>query len=264
MSLLVAQQQAMLAVLFDWPSECAMQNIATYTINKRARGIKAYQANGHALAQRALQGAYPVLAQLLGAESFDALARAYWHAEPPTCGDVTEWGADLPAFVRGSAQLREEPYLGDVAALEWALHHAASAADAEVDAASFGLLSAHDPAELHVQLAPGCAVVASAWPVVSIINAHVHQTPALDQVGQLVQAGAVENALVWRHGLRTQVRAAQTGEAAFVTALLNGQTLGNALDQVPMLDVSAWLAMAVQSGLLLGVRLAAVSNCSQQ
>lgn len=264
MSTLGQQQQALLALLFDWPNDDASKNIADYADRTWDRGQIVYQANGHALACSALRVAYPVMVQLLGDESFDALARALWHASPPRRGDVAHWGGELAEFVGASNQLAAEPYLADVAALEWMLHTGASAADGEADPSSFALLTEHDPAHLHLCLSPGCAALTSAWPVVSIINAHVHQTPALDQVGQLMQAGAVENALVWRHGLRTQVRAAQTGEAAFVTALLNGETLGNALDQVPMLDVSAWLPMAVQSGLLLGVRLAAVSNCSQQ
>ena len=59
-----------------------------------------------------------------------------------------------------------------------------------------------------------------------------------------------------RSGLRPLVRQAQAGEAAFVAALLRGQTLGAALDQAPALDIGAWLPMAVQTGLLLAVRLA--------
>jgi hypothetical protein len=54
------------------------------------------------------------------------LARPPCRPEPPTCGDVAEWGADLPAFVRASAQSQEVPCLGDVAALERPLHRAAS------------------------------------------------------------------------------------------------------------------------------------------
>ena len=108
-------------MLFDWPNESAIQNIAAYTDADWARGLKVYQANGHALACSALRAAYPVVAQLLGDESFDALAKALWHAQPPRCGDAAAWGEGLADFVRASTQLASEPYLGDVAALEWAL-----------------------------------------------------------------------------------------------------------------------------------------------
>ena len=45
------------------------------------------------------------------------------------------------------------------------------------------------------------------------------------------------------------------GEIPFVTALRNGETLATALAQAEELDIGGWLPMAVQTGLLLGVRL---------
>lgn len=256
MSPLARQQQALLALLFDWPNDDASKIMASYADNTWARGQKVYQSNGHALACSALRAAYPVVAQLLGDESFDALARAFWHASPPRQGDVAQWGGALAGFVGASEQLADVPYLPDVAALEWALHANGGAADGVAEPASFALLGAHDPAHLHLLLAPACMALTSAWPVVSIVNAHLHQSPRLDQLGPLLQAGVVEDAVVWRQGLRAQARVAQAGEAAFVAALLSGQTVGAALDAVPTLDVGAWLPMAVQSGLLLGVRVA--------
>ena len=83
---LLAQQQALLNALFDWPRPDATQFIAAYARQSCARGLKVYQANGHLLAERALQAAYPVVAQLLGGESFADLARAVWHAHPPLRG----------------------------------------------------------------------------------------------------------------------------------------------------------------------------------
>ncbi|NBX20829.1 MAG: hypothetical protein EBR58_05375, partial [Betaproteobacteria bacterium] len=77
MSTLAQQQQALVAALFDWPAENAMKNIAARAMDPGARGLKAYQSNAHALAERALQAAYPVLTQLLGVESMGDLARAY-------------------------------------------------------------------------------------------------------------------------------------------------------------------------------------------
>ncbi len=256
MSTLANQQQALLAVLFDWPSENAIKNIAAYASADWARGLKVYKSNGHALAQRGLQAAYPVLAQLLGDESFAALAQAFWHASPPQRGDVAQWGAALADFVRADAQLIDTPYLADVAAVEWALHGCASAADGVVDAASFALLNEQDPLSLQLRLAPGVAVLSSAWPIVSIVVAHRDATPDLADASQRVRAGVAESAIIWRAGLRPSVREALTDEVPFMTALLSGQTLGAALTQATELDIGAWLPRAVQSGLLLGVQVA--------
>lgn len=254
MSTLAAQQQALLAALFVWPPDDAIDNIATYAGNTRARGLKAYQANGHASAERSLQAAYPVLMQLIGQESLHALARAVWHAQPPLLGDLAQWGAGLCDFVGASEQLAGEPYLADIARVEWALHTCASAANQPQDLTSFALLMQHEPSELQLQLVPGCAVVASAWPVASIMSAHLTHEPSLAEAGQRLRAGVGEAAVIWRADLRPRVRAATAGEADFLLALVAGHSLGNALDAAPALDFNAWLPMAVQTQLLLGAR----------
>lgn len=253
MSALAAQQQALLAALLAHPAQDAIKTIATHAKEPWARGLKAYQANGHALTERALQAAYPVLTQLLGEDSLADLARAFWHAQPPVRGDLARWGGELAGFIQASEQLAAEPYLPDVARLEWALHHSASAADQTGDPASFSLLMQHDPAQLQLRLAPGCAVLPSAWPVVSIVNAHLDATPSLEAAGQRLRAGVTETALVWRAGFQPRVREAVAGEADWLTALLAGRSLSAALDAAPALDFNAWLPLAVQSQLLLGV-----------
>ena len=259
MSTLAQQQQALLAFLFDRPNESAVHKLAAYADGNWLRGQLVYQANGHALACSALRSAYPVLVQLLGDGSFDSLAKALWHAAPPTQGDAAQWGGLLADFLRASDQVDDERYLADVASVEWALQRASSAADGAVDAESFSLLSTHDPEDLYLVMSPGCAILNSSWPVVSIVNAHLHEEPSLEQAGHLLRAGVGEDALVWRLGLRPQLRVAQLGEAGFVAALLNGMTFGEALKQAPALEVSGWLTMAVQTSLLLGVRLEATS-----
>ena len=102
MSTLAVQQQALLDALLAWPAEDAIQKIATCVIDSRARGLKAYQSNGHALAERALRAAYPVVTQLLGDESFADLARALWHAQPPVRGDIACWGESLAVWTQTS------------------------------------------------------------------------------------------------------------------------------------------------------------------
>jgi hypothetical protein len=251
---LARQQQMLLDALLTWPADNAMKIVAAHAMDARARGLKAYQTNGHALAERALQGAYPVLAQLLGAESFADLARALWHAQPPTRGDVAHWGEGLATFLAQDPQLQNEPYLGDVARAEWALHRCASAADAAPDLASLARLSSEDPDGLILALAPGCAVLRSAWPVAAILGAHTEGTPSLAEAGALLRAGVAQDVLVWREGLRPRSRATLAGEADLLDALQQGAGLGPALDRAATLDFGQWLPLAVQTGLVLAVR----------
>jgi len=253
-STLAHQQQMLLDALLAWPAENAMETIAAHAVDARARGLKAYQANGHALAERALRDAYPVLALLLGTESFADLARALWHDQPPTRGDVAHWGEGLAAFLALDPQLQDEPYLPDVARAEWALHRCTSAADADPDLASLALLQTEDPAGLGLTLAPGCTVLRSAWPTAAILGAHTEGTPSLAEAGALLRAGVAQDVLVWRQGLRPRSRAAQPGEADLLLALLGGAGLAAALDQAPALDFGQWLPLAVQTGLVLAAR----------
>jgi hypothetical protein len=257
MTSLAVQQQALVEALFARPASGAIEKIAACAMHPWARGLKAYQSNGHALAERALQSGYPVVAQLLGDESFADLARALWHAYPPVYGDVALWGAQLPRFLAASADLQNEPYLEDVAALEWALHSAATAADAVSDLPSLALLTTEDPAALVLLLAPGSAVLPSVWPVVSIVEAHRTRAIEMAEVGAMVRQRVGQSAVVWRAGFKPSVRQAQVGEAPLLVALLANQSLGDALDVngAADLDFTAWLPQAVQTGLVLGVRL---------
>ena len=228
------------------------------------RGLEAYRANAGALAERALGAAYPVLAQLMGDESFAPLARYFWQHAPPQRGDVARWGAALPDFLDAAPQLASEPFLGDVARVEWALHAAATAQDATLDAASFALLASGDPEQTTLSLSDGTTTLASAYPVVSIMHAHLHGEPTLAQAAALLGDGIGEHALVWRRGLKPDVRLATAAEHALVRALQAGLSLDAALTTACALesdgnatafDFNSWLAQAVQTGLVTGAHL---------
>ena len=272
MPALAEQQARMLRALFDWPAQDAVQAFAPDIVSAGGgmRGLKAYQTNGHVMATRALQAAYPVVAQWLGEESFADLARAMWHAHPPLQGDLARWGGTLSTFLAASDQLQDEPCLPDVARLEWALHCCALAADGAPDPASLALLTTHDPDTLTLLPAPGSVCVASDWPIVSIVGAHQRpasgllyglEPPDFATVGRQLRAQVAQGAVVWRDGLRPRLRQAQAGEIDFLQALRDGMALAPALDAAPALDFGQWLPVAVQGGLLLAVQaLAAPQN----
>ena len=228
------------------------------------RGLQAYRANASALAERALMAAYPVLAQLMGNDNFAPLARTYWHHAPPQRGDVAQWGAALPDFLDASPQLEAEPFLGDVARVEWALHTALTAQDAALDAGSFTLLASGEPEQTSLRLSDGIMTLASAYPVVSIIHAHLQVETTLAQAAALLSDGVAEHALVWRHGFKPKVRLASATEHALVQALQAGVSLDAALTlacspenegHVAGFDFNDWLAKAVQTGLVTGAYL---------
>jgi len=218
------------------------------------RGLAAYRSHAAAQATRTLGAAYPVLARLLGDENLAALARKLWAKEPPLRGDLALWGGAFAQLIEQIPDLAAaEPYLADVARIEWALHEAATAADAAPDPSSYALLTSVDPAHLSLVFAPGTVCLVSRWPVVTLIDAHAVDPPELERAARYLAAGLGETALVWRQAYRPMLRMAQPGEAAFVTALLAGQSLQQALAEAAAFDFQAWLAPAVHEGLLLGV-----------
>lgn len=262
---LAHEQSLLLAALFDEAGD--LGNTFRGVGLKPQRGLQALRSNGEALAVRALTAAYPVTAELVGSESFEPLARYFWKQQPPERGDIAQWGAGLADFLEAAPQLADEPFLGDVARVEWLLHCAATAADAVADVASLALLAGEGPGQPTLVLCDGTALLASDWPVVSIIHAHLvsgdEKAQALAQVTGLLQEGASERALVWRQGFKPQLRRVGAAEHALLSALLAGLPLEDALNEAlaaPLdhvqgpFDFSAWLGQAVQTGLVTSAR----------
>lgn len=266
MAKLAQEQQALLQALLGERDDSSLWPHVQLDGADARRGLQAYQANGLALAERALGAAYPVLAQLIGDESFAPLARHFWRHHPPGRGDMACWGDALAAFLEAAPQLADEPYLGDVARVEWALHRAATTADTRPDPHSFALLSEADPAEVTLTLAAGVALLVSAYPVASIVNAHLLGEPELAEAAVLLRAGAAEHVLVWRQGFKPRVCTITAAEHALLAALQTERSLeaalgcavecapAGAMESAAVFSFERWLGRAVQDRLVTGAR----------
>ena len=98
--------------------------------------------------------------------------------------------------------------------------------------------------------------LASAYPVVSIINAHLQGQPTLDDAASLLSLGQDEQALVWRQGFKPRTRTLSAAEYQLIAAMQNGLSLDAALEQAISIDsafdFNTWLTQAVQTGLVTG------------
>jgi hypothetical protein len=199
------------------------------------RGLAAYRSNLRALSARALAVPYARLQQALGEDDFELLAWSFWRAHPPERGDLAQWGGALEAFLVERAG--EASGLPDLARLDWALHQAERAADAELDADSLARLGDTPPQQLQLMLRPGVALLAqSEGPV-----------------------------LVWREGWRGESQPLPDADAAFMRALLAGTNLAEAIDAAMSVkgsdaeadfDFGAWLQAALRKAWLREVRVA--------
>jgi uncharacterized protein (UPF0276 family) len=233
-------------------------------------GFSAYRRNAGAIALRALEGVYPVLARLVGPQAFAALAQRLWRDDPPEAGDLGLWGDRLPDLVESLPELAEEAYLPDVARLEWLLHVARSAADGARAPEGLSLLASQDPASLRLTFQPGFALLRSAHPVVSIWQAHGTESPGggaepdeashslaseepLERARAMLALGLGEVAIVRREGWRVCIDSLPIADEPFTSALLQGQRLGLALAQTPPPEFEPWLLRALRQGWLRAV-----------
>lgn len=249
------RQQWLLQVLRGAAAEPAAADWLAGTADRQQLGLQAYQANAAATATRALAAAYPTVQQLLGAEAFSALAQSHWRGQPPVHGDLATWGADLPAAIASLPALAGEPYLADVARLDWAWHAALQAADDDTPVAGLDLLGSADPEALWLRLRAGHAVLVSTHPVHTLWTAH--RSTAADRFAAArtaLVAGRGEAVRVARQGQRVGVDAIDTGTAGFEQDLLRGRPLAAALSAAaPDFGFEPWLIDSLQRGALAAV-----------
>lgn len=174
----------------------------------------------------ALAERFPICLQLVGDEFFRAMAQCYVRERLPRTPMLFEYGDAFAAFVSEFEPARELPYLPDVARLEYAVGQAYHAADAAPLPLDFLRALSHERLDRATAvLHPSTHVVASAYPIVSIWRRHMsddEMTPVVLEHG--------EEALVVRPELAIKVAALPAGGSAFVDALRNGRTFGEAMN----------------------------------
>ncbi len=173
------------------------------------RRLALYRGNIVAHASRALQAAYPVLEQIVGAEFFAGMSRAFWKAQPPQSGDWNEYGQAMADFLQHFEPAAAMAYLPDLARLEWAVHRATYSADSPA-------ITACDDAPALLQR-PGTTVLASLYPIADIW--HAHQLDASITLAEITWEP--QGAIVFRNGMAVQVAALPHEQAATLAALIN-------------------------------------------
>ena len=117
-------------------------------------------------------------------------------------------------------------------------------------------LAQHPPEDLQLVLRPGCAVLASPWPVAAIWQAH--QQAGEDRfaaVREAFAAARADTAFVRREGFAVRVDALAATDAAFATAVLRGESLAAALDAAgEHFAFDRWLLQALQQHWLVAVQ----------
>lgn len=183
------------------------------------RRFAVYRNNVVVSLTEALETAFPVVARLVGAEFFRAMAGTFVRAHPPRSPLIMLYGAEFPAFLARFPPVAHLPYLPDVARLEQALREAYHAADVPpVDAGRLSL-APEALAAARLRFAPAVRLIRSEHPVHAIWLANTSGGPRPD--------ARAEAALVTRPKLDPVVTPLADG-AATMAALLCGATIGEA------------------------------------
>ena len=77
----------------------------------------------------ALDSNYPVLHAWIGDEAFDKLGLAYLEAHPSTHFSIRYFGHRLADYLAKTGEYRDQPYLHEMASLEWAMSETFDSAD---------------------------------------------------------------------------------------------------------------------------------------
>lgn len=216
-----------------------------------ARRLAIYRNNMVQSLVAALAAVYPVTERLVGSVFFRQAAKACIGIHPSRSGDLHDFGADFPPFLRAWAPAAALPYLPDVAALEWAMHRAYhEAALPALPLAGLAGVPPHAQAGLRLGLQPSARFVSSPYPVLRIWQANQAGADEADTVS--LDDGGVR-LLVLQQALEIVFVPLDAAEDRWLRALADGAGLGQAsacaFDLDPAFDLASTLARHLTLGL---------------
>lgn len=165
-----------------------------------------------------LANAYPVLKKIVGEEFFRTIAHHYLKVHPQSAGNRHMFGGQLSQFLEAFEPAVTLPYLGDVAALEWA-HFQACIANDEIimDFAALSAAMSLDSAFV-MRLHPSVCVLSQTFNALDIWKEHQKRATGTVQLlrrphGLMVWRGPEDSVLMRRvsPSFRTLLQSCQKG-----------------------------------------------------
>ncbi|CAN7450775.1 HvfC/BufC family peptide modification chaperone [Aminobacter sp. LjRoot7] len=210
-----------------------------------------YRNNVAVSLSKALSQRFPVVQRLVGDDFFNGMARAFIATTLPDSPLMFDYGDSFPDFITGFTPAAALPYLADTARLEAQWTRAYHAAD--VIPLAVGALAAIAPERLgNTTLVPhpAAALVRSNYSIGTIWQAHQGDEVSVQTVM------APENIVITRPDIVVQVHVIAEADAAFATALLRGDRIGEAaaaaFDTNPAFDFGHAMVGLVSLGTFAG------------
>src|SRR5260370_1040275 len=124
-------------------------------VRPSSKRFAVYRNNVVAGLTETLKDAFPAVRRIVGADFFQAMARAYVVAEPPRTPILLDYGAGFPDFIRQFEPAASLPYLEVVARIERAWTEAYHAPEASpLDPAAFTAIGPSQLPEIRLLLHP--------------------------------------------------------------------------------------------------------------
>ena len=227
---------------------------------RMAPGVAVYRNNYRNALMDAMRSTFERTRCWVGDAAFDAVAAHHLVLSPPSGWTLDDAGR---GFARTAAALfAHDPEVGDLAALEWAMHRAFAAADAAVlDVAAFRHATEgfgdDDWAAMRLLAQPALRIVTVRTDCVALWQALADgarpATPA-----PLARAHA---AIVWREGWHPVCRLASEAEGDALRAIRDGMNYGGVCErlaarrgaEVAAREAGRMLAEWLHAGLLSGM-----------
>jgi hypothetical protein len=245
-------EQCFAQALLD-PGQPIPQRVVAHNEQSATQRFAVYRNNVVAGLVKAIEARFPVVEKIVGKDFFAAMARAFVLERPPRSPLLATYGDEFADFIDTFEPARELAYLADVARIEAARTRAYHAADATpVGADELAALRADALIGLRVDLHPSLEIVRSEHPIVTIwaMNAGAQKSAPIETWG-------AEDALIVRPYLDVEVRLLPPGGGAFLRALAEGRSLGEAADTAladhPDFDLTGNLAGLIGWGLVRSV-----------
>jgi hypothetical protein len=218
------------------------------------RRFNVYRNNVYGGLIGVLEARYPAVRRLVGGEFFRAMARIFIDESPPYSPVLLEYGFRFIEFLKSFEPVSDEPYLPDVALLEWQMHVARHAADSV--ALSLVTIAAHGEkaADLKIRFAPAVSLVSSPYPVFSLWRANASE---LRETNSASFQGT-EFVFVSRPALAPEAVRIPPACATLIAALSTDRTVGEAaeaaLKEQPNFPLSRAFALLITQKAIAEVR----------
>ena len=254
---LAAMQAAFAAAMTGEGDDAVAAALARGGGPRPSTRLDIYRNNIASALVRSLEGLYPALVRLMGADFFARLARDYARAHPPEHGRLLEYGFDLPGFVAGYEAAGRYPWFADVGRLELAWHRAYIAVEAEtLRAEELAGVPPSRMADLVLVPHPSCQRLASPYPVSDLWRIALGDE---EPEGPVEMEGGAEWLLVIRPGAEVEVRTLEESGFALLDSLAAGGSLGAAFESAcavdPGFDLQTHLAGLLAGETFVGFRL---------